>query len=201
MSKQVTATNKKIINAAKNILNAMHAETEEILYETEQLVKDYFPAKYVKAALKEVEQKLDENAIEASFEKVVTPEMRTKTASVQATSKEMRQAIQHIANAAVSEMEDMLADANEVINRTLTRFAAKERPSVEAKLKNLIENRMHNIGVYCKFDRITYDPNASMKKAFAALKNASEEDEKDCDGEFCKIDNRILAAMYKDSKR
>lgn len=88
----------------------------------------------------------------------------------------------------------MLADANEVANRVLTRFAAADRPEIEAKLKNLIENRMRSCGVFCAFDRVTYDPQASMKQALAALqkkqmkKKASAKPKKS-------TGNRLLDAM------
>lgn len=185
-----TAKNQKIITFASKVTQAMEAEAQDILCNAEELVKEYFPAKYVKAALTEVEKALDNDGIEAAFQKDVTKEMRKKTASLEATGKEMREAISHIAKATVAEFEDMLADANEVVNTALTRFASAERPEVEAKLKNIIEGRMHHCGIYCKFDRVTYDPQESMKKAMAAVKASTKTAQKE-------EKNRILAAMKK----
>ena len=186
-----TAKNQKIINAAKVITKAMEAEIEDILCEAESLVKSYFPAKYVKAALKEVEKQLDDNGLEVKFDTTVSRETLSKTASLKATGRELHEAIKHIASATVDEFEDMLADANEVANRTLTRFASSERPEVEAKLKNMIEGRMHNCGVYCRFDRVTYDPQASIKKALAAVRGSKKV--------AMRTNNRILDAMSRDA--
>ena len=183
------ALNQKIINAAKTITSAMEAESEEILKDTEDAVKQYFPAKYAKAALVEVEKELDNHGIEAKFEKNIPRELRIKTASIQASPRELRDTIKTVAKAAVDEFEDMLADANEVANRVLTRFAAKDRPEIEAKLKNIIENRMRSCGIFCSFDRVTYDPQAAMKKAIASLQSkATKKNTK-------KSNNRIINAM------
>lgn len=183
-----TAKNQKIINAARKITAAMEAEMEDILRESEELVKTYFPTKYVKAALTKVEEGLENDGLEVAFQKEISKELRAKTASIQATGKEMHETIDKIVKATVAETEEMLADANEVANRVLTRFASSERPEVEAKLKNLIETRMRNCGIFCQFDRITYDPSAATKKAITAALKATKK-------EVPKTSNRILAAM------
>lgn len=184
------ALNQKIINAAKAITTAMEAETEEILKDAEDTVKQFFPAKYAKAALKEVEKALDDNGVEVQFQKEISRELRQKTASIEATPKELREAIKHVSKATVDEFEDMLADANEVANRVLTRFAAADRPEIEAKLKNLIENRMRSCGIFCAFDRVTYDPQAAMKKAIASMQRKQTK-------VASSTGNRILDAMAK----
>lgn len=190
-----TAKNQKIINAAQKIAMAIEAETEEILNESENLIKSYFPARYAKAALVKVEEGLDQNGLQVEFKKEISPALRRKTASVQASGREMHEAIAKVVDATVGEMEDMLADANEVANRVLTRFAASERPEVEAKLKNLIENRMRNIGIFCQFDRVTYDPSKVARKAItAAMKSQTKTASH-------KGKNRILAAMERDAKK
>ena len=191
MTKQ--AKNEKIIAIASKVTQALEKETEEILRDTEEAIKSYFPAKYVKAALKETEKVFDDNGMEVAFDKTVTREMRKKTASLEATGSEMREAIQKIASCAIDEMEDVLADANEVVNTAITRFASKERPEVEAKLKNIIEGRLHHCGIFCKFDRVIYDPQAAIKKALAAAQAKKTVSAK-------KESNRILAAMKKASK-
>lgn len=187
------ALNQKIINAAKAITTAMEAETEEILKDAEDAVKNYFPAKYAKAALVEVEKELDNHGVQAQFEKEISRELRTKTASIQASPKELRETIKTVSKATVDEFEDMLADANEVANRVLTRFAAKDRPEIEAKLKNIIENRMRSIGIFCAFDRVTYDPQAAMKKALASVQAKTKTAAKAAPAK--KSSNRIINAM------
>ena len=186
------ALNQKIINAAKAITTAMEAETEEILKDAEDAVKNYFPAKYAKAALTEVEKELDNNGLQVAFQKDISKELRAKTASIQASSKELHETVKIISKATVDEFEDMLADANEVANRVLTRFAAKDRPEIEAKLKNIIENRMRSIGIFCAFDRVTYDPQAAMKKALASVQNKNK---KVAAKTTKKTNNRIIDAM------
>lgn len=184
------ALNQKIINAAKAITSAMENEAEEILKDTEDAVKGYFPAKYAKAALRAVEKELDNNGLEVTFQKELSKELRAKTASIQATPKELHETIKTISKAAVDEFEDMLADANEVANRVLTRFAAKNRPEIEAKLKNIIENRMRSCGIFCAFDRVTYDPQTQMKKTLASIQNKNKKV-----AAKKKSSNRIIDAM------
>lgn len=142
----------------------------------------------------EVEKALDENGLEVAFQKELSKELRQKTAAIQATPRELHETIKHVAKATIDEFEDMLADANEVANRVLTRFAAADRPEIEAKLKNLIENRMRSCGIFCAFDRITYDPQAAMKQTLANLQNKQK---KTAQKQETKSNNRILNAMMK----
>lgn len=164
-----TAKNQQILKIASKIARAMEDETEAILLDTEALVKKYFPARYTKSALKKIEASLDDNGIEAAFDKTVEKEAFKRTASVAPTARELHEACDHIAKASLDEMEAMLKDANEVVNSVLNKFAAAERPEIEAKLKNLIESNFRRNGVYFKFDRVTYSPEKAMQKAAAAI--------------------------------
>ena len=169
-----TAKNQKILKIASKVASAMEAEAEAILKDTEDIVKDYFPARYVRSALKKVEAALDDNGIEAAFDKTVTKEALKKTASAAPSMSELREACAKISDASVSEFEAMLKDANEVTNSVIQKFASSERPEVEAKLKNLIESNFRRLGIYFKFDRVTYSPEKAMAKAAAAIVGAKK---------------------------
>ena len=187
-----TAKNMKIIAAASKIAKALEDETEAILNDAEEVVQKHIPARYVKAALKKIEEALDENGIEACFEKKVSKEALKKTASVNYSAKELHEALDKIAEATVAEFEDMLADGDEVATRAVKRFASAEQPEVESKLKSMIEKRMHKLGVYCKFSRVTYDPKKTLMKNVKAIaasqkKTVSQQ----------KIRDKVLAAMKK----
>lgn len=164
-----TAKNQQIVKIAEKIARAMEQETEAILFDTEEIIKKYFPARFVKSALKKVEAQLDDNGIEATFDKTVTKEALQKTASMSPSAAELREACAHIGKASVEEFEAMLKDANEVTNSVIKKFASAERPEVEAKLKNLLESNFRRLGVYFKFDRVTYSPEKAMQKAAAAI--------------------------------
>ena len=182
--------NMKIIAAASKIAKALEDETEAILQDAEEVVQKHIPARYVKAALKKIEEELDENGIEASFDKSVSRDALKKTASVNYSAKELHEALDKIAEATIAEFEDMLADGDEVATRAVKRFASAEQPEVESKLKSMIEKRMHKLGVYCKFSRVTYDPKKSLMKnikAMAASKKRTAGQKK--------VRDRVLAAM------
>lgn len=187
-----TAKNNQILKIATKISRAMEEETESVLFDTEELVKKYFPARYVKAALKKIEARLEDNGIEAAFDKAVTKEALKKTASVAPSGRELHEACDHIAKATIAEMEDMLKDANEVTNAVIKKFASAERPEVEAKLKNLLESNFRRMGVYFKFDRVTYSPEKAMQKAAAAIARSATKTTAKSTG------NSILDAMRAD---
>ena len=187
-----TAKNQKILKIAEKISTAMEAETEAILKDTEDIVKQYFPARYVKSALKRVEAALDDNGVEAQFDNTVAKAAFQKTASLNPSMGELREACAKISDASVAEFEAMLKDANEVTNSVVQKFAAAERPEIEAKLKNLIEANFRRLGVYFKFDRVTYSPEKAMAKAAAAIAHATTKTASKSTG------NSILDAMARD---
>ena len=188
-----TEKNQQILKIANKISRAMEEETESLLFDAEALVKKYFPARYVKSALKKIEASLDDNGIEAAFDKTVTKAALKKTASAAPSARELHEACDHISQATIMEMESMLKDANEVTNAVLNKFASAERPEVEAKLKNLLESNFRRMGVYFKFDRVTYSPEKAMKKAAMAIAKSSKRTASKYTG------NSILDAMRADA--
>jgi len=168
-----TAKNMKIISIASKIAKALEEDTEEVLCDAEELVKK-LPARYVKAALKKVEASLEEDGIEAEFDKTVSKEALRKTASVNYSAREIHDTLNKIAQATKDEVNESLAEGEEIMNKVVERFSKDEQPEVESKLKNIVEARLRNVGIMCRFDRVTYDPKASMKKAVAAIAAAKK---------------------------
>ena len=91
------AQNKKIIMAAKVMAKAVREEVEDILKDTEECVKKYIPARYVKASLVEVEKQLSESGIEAAFDKRVEKSAFKTTASQKPTGREIREVLNKVA--------------------------------------------------------------------------------------------------------
>ena len=147
------AQNKKVLAMADKIAKAIEAETEEILEHAELAVRKYIPARYVKAALVKIEKLLDQEGIEAMFDKAVTRESLRKTASTNVNAQELHETLDMITKAIVAEVESTLKDAEIVANETVNKFSVQERCEVESKLKNVLEKKMASKGIYCKFAR------------------------------------------------
>ena len=147
------AANQKIISMANKVSKAIELEMEEILEHAEQVVKEFVPARYVKAALTKLETLLDKEGVEALFDKQITREAFRKTAKVEVTAKEINQVLASIVEAVVAEVEDVLKDADEVVTRTVEKFVPAARFEVESKLKNIIEKKGFTKGVYFKMSR------------------------------------------------
>lgn len=154
--KDKVAQNKKILVAADKIARAIELEAEEILEHGEAVVKEYIPAKYVKAALTSIEKMLDKEGIEALFDKTVSREALRKTAqeAKEVTAQEVNEAVTKIAETIVAEFEDMLEDADEVTTAALKKVPESAKFEVESKLKNVVEKKMASKGVYFRMSRV-----------------------------------------------
>jgi hypothetical protein len=147
------AQNKKILAAAEKIAMAIEMEAEEILEHAEAVIKEYVPAKHVKAALTAVEKALDKEGVEALFDKTVSREALRKTASMEVTAKEVSEVVAAVANAVVAEFEDVLEDADAVATAALKKVPESLKFEVESKLKNVVEKKMASKGIYFKMSR------------------------------------------------
>jgi hypothetical protein len=147
------AQSKKILTLAHKMTKAVEAEVEEILEHAEAVVKEYVPARYHKAALTKIEKVLDNEGIEAKFDKAVTREQLRATAKVEVEGSEVNEVVTHIANAVVAELEDILKDADEVADEVVAKCDLRNRFEVESKLKGVVEKKLAAKGVYVKFSR------------------------------------------------
>lgn len=156
--------NKKILMAANKIALAVEEEMEEILEHAEQVVKSFVPAKHVKATLNKIEKALDNEGIEALFNKTVTREALRKTASEVVSSKEIDEVVKAILEAIVDEVEDMLEDADDVSDETVKSFDDEDGFESESKLKSLLEKKLAAKGVYTRLARKYKNTTASKKQ-------------------------------------
>lgn len=145
--------NKKILMAANKIALAVEEEMEEILEHAEIVVKDFIPARHVKATLVKIEKALENEGIEALFDKTVSREALRKTASDEVTSKEIDEAIEALVKAIVDEVEDVLEDVDAVSDETIDSFDKEDAFETESKLKSILEKKLAAKGVYFKLAR------------------------------------------------
>lgn len=148
-----TAMNSTIINLASDVTKAVVAEVEEVLEDAEEAVKQLVPSHLAAQALKLLEDELEEEGVEALFNKAKSI---SKFAGEEEDmdEEELKEVIKKIAEAAVEEMEDVLADADETMDEERETLAeGEEQFELEAKLKAMVERKLHAKGIYTRFAR------------------------------------------------
>lgn len=148
-----TAMNTCIVTLANDVTDAIVAETEDILEDAEEAVKELVPAHLAAKALELLEKELEDEGIEALFDKTVK---LNKTAGEEdMTEDEVKEVVKKVAEAVVEEMEDVLKDADEVMDAERETLAENEDEEfeVEAKLKSMVERKLHAKGIYSRFAR------------------------------------------------
>jgi Glu-tRNA(Gln) amidotransferase subunit E-like FAD-binding protein len=145
--------NKKILMAANKIALAIEAELEEILEHAEVVVKDFVPARHVKATLVSIEKALENEGIEVLFDKTVSREALRKTASEEVSSDEIKEVVEELVKAIVDEIEDVLNDTDDVTDETVTSLGEDDGFEIESKLKGILEKKLAVKGVYFRLDR------------------------------------------------
>ena len=145
-------TNKKILMAANKIAMAIESELEEILEHTEVVVKDFIPARHVKATLTKMEKAIENEGVESLFDKTVSREALRKTASEEVSEDEINEAITEIVKAFVEEVEDVLKDTDDVSDETIVSCGG-DAFEVESKLKGIIEKKLAAKGIYFRLAR------------------------------------------------
>lgn len=145
--------NKKILMAANKIAMAIEAELEEILEHAEVVVKDFVPARHVKATLVKIEKALENEGVEALFDKTVSREALRKTASEEVDSKEIEEVVEALVKAIVEEVEDVLNDTDDIADETVTGLGEDDIFEVESKLKGILEKKLAVKGVYFRLAR------------------------------------------------
>ena len=132
------AQNKKIIMAAKVMAKAVREEVEDILKDTEECVKKYIPARYVKASLKEVEKQLVANGIDAEFDKTIEKSAFKATASQKPTGREIRETLNKVAAATIAEVEEALKETEDAAN-VIAKKLGKTANNVDEVEEELLE--------------------------------------------------------------
>jgi len=129
---------------AKQICKAFEENAEEIVEDAEEAVKEYFPARKVKAALSRLERKLKKEGISVKFNYTLSRNQLKKTANVEVTEEELEDALNAIVDATVEEFEDLLADTEEYIDETVVIDDDEE-------VKTEVEEALSDGGVECQF--------------------------------------------------
>lgn len=157
MKVKVSELNARILKIAEKISKAVELEANEVLEHAEEVIKNFVPARLVKRALLNLEESMDNEGVEALFDKTVTREALKKTASEEVSDKEIQEVVEEIVKAIVEEFEDVLKDADEVADEEIQKIATEledvDSTEIEAKLKGVLERSLHAKGVYAKFAR------------------------------------------------
>lgn len=143
----------KIASFSTKVANAIEEEIEEVLLHAEEVVKKYVPANKVKSSLKKIESSLEEEGIEVEFDKTVSREALRKSAKDETPVEEIEELVEEIVKAVVDELEEVLADADEVCNEEVEAFDSEDAFEVESRLKHGLEKIMANKGVNFKLER------------------------------------------------
>ncbi|AEO93419.1 gp159 [Bacillus phage G] len=148
-----TAMNTSIINLASDVSDAIVAETEDVLEDAEETVKQLVPSHLATKALQLLEAELEEEGIEALFDKA---DSLSKTAGEEedCTEEEMKEIVKKVAEAVVEDMEKTLAEADETMDEERETLAdGEDQFELEAKLKAMVERKLHAKGIYTRFAR------------------------------------------------
>jgi hypothetical protein len=161
---KVSALNSRIITIASNVTDAITAETEEVLEDAEEAIKKSVPARFAKKALAMLETKLEKEGIEALFDKKVKREALKRTAGEEMKEDELEEVVASVVDAVVAEMEEVLKDADEEMDTEKGNVVAEgeDGVEVEAKIKSIVERKLHAKGIYARFAR-TAKKTASKK--------------------------------------
>lgn len=144
----------KLLKKSEEISKAVELEAEEILEDTEAAVKETVPACNVSKVLKLIEEKLEEEGVEALFQKNVSRIAIKRTASQELSEKEINELVKTIVDAVVEEFEEVLEDAEEVCCEEVKKIASEEDEIlVEDKLMSVLEKKLSNKGIHSKLDR------------------------------------------------
>ena len=159
-AKKVTATKKtasrEVVAKQANVLATRLAakldeRMEKILADAEELVKEYFPAKYVSASLTKLQKNLISNGISCRFDKTVTKEALASTDKADITEDECTEAIEKIAQAVVDETEETLELCDTAIRNLAKKHFPKHRVSSARSMRKNVASAMKKTGLNFKF--------------------------------------------------
>ena len=167
-----------ILKKAELISKAVEEEAEEILEDTEMAVKAICKASDQPKVLRRIEKALEDEGVEAVFQKKVSKVALKKTAEVEPMSEEeVKELVNNVVDAVVSEFEETLKDADDVCEETLKEvfeedeenMEPEEMQQLEARLKRTIERKLASSGIYSRMSR-----NHVAKKPAKVAKKASK---------------------------
>lgn len=147
-----TAVNATIINLASDVTDAVTGETEDILEDAEETIKSLVPSHLAAKALKLLEDELEEEGIEAKFD--TSSLSKTAGEDEDCSEEDLKEIVKKTAEAVVDEMEGVLADADQTMDEERETLAeGEEQFELEAKLKAMVERKLHAKGIYTRFAR------------------------------------------------
>ena len=150
-----------IIRKAELISKAAEEEAEEILEDAEMAVKAVCKASDQPKILRRIEKALEDEGVEALFQKKVSKTAMKKTANVEPMEEsEVKELVKNVVDAVVEEFEEMLEDVDEVCDEELKKVfedeeevQEEEKAALEARLKKSLERKLANMGIYSKLER------------------------------------------------
>jgi signal recognition particle GTPase len=156
VAKKEVKASREVIAKQSNVLSQRLAKKldmrmEKILFDAEELVKKYFPARYVSASLTKLQKQLISEGVSCTFDKSVTKEAIKKTAKSDITSDECDEAIKKIAETVVAETEDTLEACDKAIKNLAKKHFPHNRISTAHVMRKHVESKMKNTGLNFKF--------------------------------------------------
>ena len=149
-----------IIRKAELISKAAEEEAEEILEDAEMAVKAVCKASDQPKILRRIEKALEDEGVEALFQKKVSKIAMKKTANVEPMEEEeVKELVKNVVEAVVDEFEEMLKDVDEVCDEELKKvfdeeeMAEEDMVALEARLKKSLERKLAGMGIYSKLER------------------------------------------------
>lgn len=154
----VKAAARKALIASKvdAIVAEIVDEAEDILEDTECVVKECTPSRKVKTSMKSVAASLKDEGIRARFDDKVTRTQLRKTADLDVTEDELKEGLQEIVNTAVEVFEDMAEGAEAKIDEAIAEVADQLDVTPEAiddEVKTEVESKLFDEGLRVRFAR------------------------------------------------
>lgn len=135
---------------ASRISKKLDENMEKILMDSEDLVKQHFPARFVSASLTKLQKLLKAEGISCNFDKKITRSALRKTANLEVTDEQCDEALKVIAKAIVDETEDTLDKCNTAIESIASRRFEKAPKTAARKIKSHVEKKLSESGLAFK---------------------------------------------------
>lgn len=149
--KKVTANielpnQKKIDALAQRIASRIEARMERILADTEEVIKDNVPTRYVGQALRKMTASLNKEGIGAQWDYKLTRAQRAKTAGMECGSGDVDEACSEITKAVTDETEELLAKADDTVQKMAAKHFKMRRVATR-RLRNKINEILASKGL------------------------------------------------------
>ena len=148
--KKVTKTASRMAIAKKsNVLanrlaQRLEDHMEKTLADAEEVVKEYFPARFVSASLTKLQKMLLKEGISSQFDKRVTKASVKKTAKSKVTAAECNEMVKKIAQSVVDETEESLEKLDKAIRTLASKHFPKNRIASARAMRKGVEAKMKN---------------------------------------------------------